>query len=85
MFFRFVTLIFSLSFLFCVGLRPSARYIYDQDWIKLGQLPRFSFVEPDENEDEIVQNILATNNLVGDLHNIRAVLHGLEQQIKINL
>lgn len=67
------------------GLRPSARYIYDQDWIKLGQLPRFSFVEPDENDDEIVRKILATNNLVGDLHNIKAVLYGLQQQIKINL
>lgn len=67
------------------GLRPSAQYIYDQDWIKLGQLPRFSFVEADENEDEIVQKILATNNLVGDMHNIKAVLHGLQQQIKINL
>ncbi|XP_052832461.1 PHD finger protein 20 [Octopus bimaculoides] len=67
------------------GLRPSAKYIYDQDWLKLGQLPGFSFVEADHDESGKVSRILATNSLVGDLHNIIAVLYGTKRQIKLSL
>ncbi|CAI9739898.1 finger 20 1 isoform X1 [Octopus vulgaris] len=67
------------------GLRPSAKYIYDQDWLKLGQLPGFSFVEADNDESGKINRILATNSLVGDLHNIIAVLYGIKRQVKLSL
>ncbi|GAB1606336.1 PHD finger protein 20-like isoform X2 [Argonauta hians] len=67
------------------GVRPSSKYIYDQDWLKLGQLPGFSFVESRTDHSDTVETILATNTLVGDLHNIIAVLYGIKRQIKLSL
>ncbi|XP_013405802.1 PHD finger protein 20 isoform X2 [Lingula anatina] len=65
-----------------VGVRESARFIWDQDMFKTGQLARFacnSLVDTGRKSPFM----LATNNLLGDMHNINLVLKGLKQKIKL--
>ncbi|ELT97191.1 hypothetical protein CAPTEDRAFT_222293 [Capitella teleta] len=59
---------------FCPGVRESARFNYDQDWLKQGTMVRFNFL-PEESlaarKSEIMQ---ATHELVADLIKVHRVL-----------
>ena len=71
------------SCLIYLGARDSARFIYNQDWHREGSLARFNFlpVLEDTNGGRQSPSILATHNLVGDVHNVNHVLYGLRKKI----
>ena len=65
-----------------IGIRDSSKFVHDQDWLKLGHMAHFGFL-PDQEEDEgCCRTVQATHGLVGDVHNVSAVLHGLKQKLK---
>ncbi|XP_041360904.1 PHD finger protein 20-like protein 1 [Gigantopelta aegis] len=65
------------------GFREGCRSVHNQEWLKSGHLPPFSFLNLPQSE-ESRETSQAIHSLVGDLHNINAVLHGLQQQIKVS-
>ncbi|XP_070533102.1 PHD finger protein 20-like protein 1 isoform X3 [Ptychodera flava] len=64
------------------GQRSHAKYKYDQEWFKTGELPGFNCV-PENYSKSMAASMLATNDLVGDMHVITDILHGLQQKIHI--
>ena len=66
---------------FILGIRESARYSYDQDWLKQGTMARFKFLPEDPHLKQKAQIMLATQNLVSDLHGVNRVLSSLKCQL----
>lgn len=67
--------------MYCVymhtGLRESAKYSLDEDWLQKGWLTRFSFLPDDLLAKRKAQIVKATHSLVGDILNIQKVLAGI--------
>jgi len=66
-----------------VGLRDSARYLHDQDWLQLGTMARFDFLPPDPNASNKAQIVRTTHDLVGDVHHVQTVLDSLRRNIHV--
>ncbi|XP_061177794.1 PHD finger protein 20-like protein 1 [Saccostrea echinata] len=64
------------------GIRDSRLYVHDQDWLKLGHMAHFGFLPNQEEDESCCRTVQATHGLVGDLHNVSAVIHGLKQKLK---
>lgn len=64
------------------GIRDSRRFMHDQDWLKLGHMAHFGFLPNQEEDEGCCRTVQATHGLVGDVHNVSAVLHGLKQQLQ---
>ena len=74
------------------GVRDHARYTSLNDWHRDGSLLTFSFIRPgsssgdyilDDNQQEGRTSplMLATHDLLGDVHNVKDVLAALHSQI----
>ncbi|KAK2168506.1 hypothetical protein LSH36_16g04013 [Paralvinella palmiformis] len=66
------------------GIRDSARYSYDQDWLKQGTMAKFNFLPDDPHFKQKAQIMLATHSLVSDLHGVDKVLSSLKCQLHAN-
>ena len=73
------------------GVRDSFRYMGLNDWHRDGSLSSLSFVkqtastvDSDCGEERTSSLMLATHNLLGDVHNVRAVLLGLQTQMTVH-
>lgn len=64
------------------GIRDSCRFMHDQDWLKLGHMAHFGFLPNQEEDEGCCRTVQATHGLVGDVHNVSAVLHGLKQKLQ---
>lgn len=65
------------------GLRDSARYLHDQDWLQVGAMAHFDFLPPDPNASNKAQIVRTTHDLMGDVHHVQTVLDSLRRNIKI--
>ena len=74
------------------GVRESARYTSLNDWHRDGSLLNFSFIRPGSTSGEFLLDdhdqegrtsplMLATHDLLGDVHNVKDVLSALHSQI----
>ena len=73
------------------GVRDSARYMSLNDWHRDGSLLKFSFIRPGSSGDYILEEneqegrtsplMLATHDLLGDVHNVKNVLSSVHAQI----
>ena len=59
---------------YLTGVRESAKYQYDQDWLRQGRMARFGFLGEDPMSERKANIMQQTNNLVSDLHECNAVL-----------
>ncbi|XP_076860586.1 PHD finger protein 20 isoform X2 [Brachyhypopomus gauderio] len=64
------------------GQRLSLRYWCDQDWLNSGRMFGFSFLEENYSHQN-ARKIVATHQLLGDVHHVLEVLNSL--QLKINI
>lgn len=71
-----------MTCLTCSGIRDSCRFMHDQDWLKLGHMAHFGFLPNQEEDEGCCRTVQATHGLVGDVHNVSAVLHGLKQKLQ---
>jgi len=65
------------------GVRPSARYSYDQRWLKDGQMAEFSCVEAEPNAAAKARIMKATNDLIADVHGIVNVIEAVNHEIYV--
>jgi hypothetical protein len=63
------------------GVRESARYSYDQDWLREGRMAEFSCLEPEPNCAAKAKIMRATHDLVADLQNVRQVMDSVSRKI----
>ena len=63
-------------------MRDSCRYIYDQDWLKTGELAQFKFLPNQQRDENNCRTFQATHSLVADVLNINSVLHGVKEKIQ---
>jgi len=68
---------------FVVGVRHSARYSYDQRWLKDGQMAEFSCVEPEPNAAAKARIMKTTNDLIADLHDVVNVIEAVSHEIYV--
>ncbi|XP_071021295.1 PHD finger protein 20b isoform X4 [Oncorhynchus clarkii lewisi] len=62
--------------------RPSQRYWYDRDWLSSGHMYGLSFL--DENySHQNRKKLMATHQLLGDVHHVFEVLNGLQLKMSI--
>ena len=66
-----------------IGVRHSARYSYDQRWLKDGQMAEFSCVEPEPSASAKARIMKATNDLIADLHGVMNVLEAVNHEIHV--
>jgi len=66
-----------------IGVRLSARYSYDQRWLKDGQMAEFSCVEPEPSASAKARIMKATNDLIADLHGVMNVLEAINHEIHV--
>jgi len=66
-----------------VGVRHSARYSYDQRWLKDGHMAEFSCVEPEPNAAAKARIMKTTNDLIADLHGVVSVIEAVNQEIYV--
>lgn len=64
------------------AVRDSCRYIYDQDWLKTGELAQFNFLPNQQRDENNCRTFQATHSLVADVLNINSVLHGVKEKIQ---
>nr|XP_006821211.1 PREDICTED: histone deacetylase complex subunit CTI6-like [Saccoglossus kowalevskii] len=64
------------------GHRSHTRYRYDQEWFKTGELAGFPSV-PDNYSKHVSPAILATHDLVSDMHIVNELLHGLQNKLTV--
>ncbi|XP_076456819.1 PHD finger protein 20-like isoform X2 [Babylonia areolata] len=67
------------------GVRESDRYLYDMDWFRKGQLPRFSFSQWERGgrEGEREKERVGTHHLMAQLLAVNRVMHGLREEIAV--
>lgn len=68
--------------LFILGVRDSCRYLYDQDWLKHGELTTFSFLSLHSGREERSATLKTVNSLLADMHNVKDVLHSVKCKLK---
>lgn len=66
-----------------LGVRASARYVYDQRWLNDGQMAEFSCVEPEPSAAAKARIMKSTNDLIADLHGIVNVLDSVNREIYV--
>jgi len=66
-----------------VGVRHSARFSYDQRWLKEGQMAEFSCVGPEPNAAAKARIMKATNDLIADLHGVTNVIEAINHEIYV--
>jgi len=66
-----------------IGVRQSARYSYDQRWLKDGQMAEFSCVEPEPSASAKARIMKATNDVIADLHGVMNVLEAVNHEIHV--
>jgi len=66
-----------------LGVRVSARYSYDQRWLRDGQMAEFSCVEPEPSAAAKARIMKATNDLTADLHSVINVIESVDRQIYV--
>ena len=64
-------------------MRASARYIYDQCWLKDGEMAEFSCVEPEQSAAAKARIMKATNDLIADLHGVMNVIESVNREIYV--
>ena len=64
-------------------MRDSARFVYNQDWLRHGRLASFSFLPEQEESQNDAAQFLATNDLVSDMQNIKNVLASINQNVYV--
>ncbi|XP_064652350.1 PHD finger protein 20-like protein 1 isoform X2 [Lineus longissimus] len=64
------------------GVRESARFIYDQEWLKQGTLPRFSFL-PTHDKGRRSPVMKTTHSLAGDIHGLSLLINATKKNILI--
>jgi len=62
-------------------MRASARYVYDQSWLKDGEMAEFSCVEPEPSALAKARIMKATNDLIADLHGVMSVIESVNREI----
>lgn len=65
------------------GVRASARYLYDQRWLRDGQMAEFSCIEPEPSAAAKARIMKATNDLIGDLYGVMNVIKAVDCEIYI--
>jgi len=68
---------------YVIGVRESARYIYDQRWLKDGRMAEFSCVEQEPNAAAKARIMKATNDLIADLHGVIGVIESVNREIYV--
>ncbi len=63
-------------------MRDSARFVFDQDWLKHGSMARFAFLPEDPMAQNKAQIIQATNELAADMHGVSSVLRSTKLQLE---
>jgi len=66
-----------------VGVRDSARYQYDCDWLYNGQMAEFSFASHEPNGAAKAKIMKATHDLVADVLNAMTVVDSIGREIHV--
>ncbi|XP_005986724.1 PHD finger protein 20b isoform X1 [Latimeria chalumnae] len=64
------------------GQRSSLRYWYDKEWLNNGHMHGLAFLEENYSHQN-AKKIVATHQLLGDVHKVIEVLHGLQLKMSI--
>ncbi|XP_069099981.1 PHD finger protein 20 isoform X2 [Pleurodeles waltl] len=64
------------------GQRSGLKYWYDKDWLKNGHLHGLSFLEENYSHQN-AKKIIATHQLLGDVHRVIELLHGLQLKMSV--
>ncbi|XP_069508349.1 PHD finger protein 20 isoform X2 [Ambystoma mexicanum] len=64
------------------GQRSGLKYWYDKEWLKNGHLHGLSFLEENYSHQN-AKKIVATHQLLGDVHRVIELLHGLQLKMHI--
>ena len=63
------------------GVRESAKYSYDQDWLRQGYMARLCFLPDDPISSHKAQIMAATHSLTSDMHNAISCLSATRSKI----
>lgn len=61
-----------------LGIRDSRRFMYDQDWLKLGYMVYFGFLFNQEEDEGCCRTVQVIYGLVGDVYNVLVVFYGFK-------
>ncbi|XP_078508360.1 PHD finger protein 20 isoform X2 [Lissotriton helveticus] len=64
------------------GQRSGLKYWYDKEWLKNGHLHGLSFLEENYSHQN-AKKIIATHQLLGDVHRVIELLHGLQLKMSV--
>eukprot|EP00062_Callorhinchus_milii_P024009 gi/632983465/ref/XP_007908660.1/ PREDICTED: PHD finger protein 20 isoform X1 [Callorhinchus milii] len=64
------------------GQRLSSRYCYDKEWLNSGQMHGLSFLKENYSQQNSGK-IVSTHQLLGDIHRVIELLHGLQLKMYI--
>jgi hypothetical protein len=65
------------------GIRESARYCYDYDWLYNGRMAEFSFMSDEPTNAAKAKIMKATHDLVADVHNVMRVVDSVGREIHV--